>query len=114
MNPFSGRILQERDLLRTFQIPGPTLLCFLMTLEDHYLKEVQYHNHLHAADVTQSCHVLLNSAALREVIRLDFSCKILVNQLSIDRCSHPWRCLLLFWPPPCTTSTTLERRTSTW
>merc|ERR1719391_523505 len=38
-----------------------------MTLEDHYLKEVQYHNHLHAADVTQSCHVLLNSAALREV-----------------------------------------------
>ena len=39
-----------------------------MTLEDHYLKEVQYHNHLHAADVTQSCHVLLNSAALREVI----------------------------------------------
>jgi len=89
------RILQERDLLRTFQIPGPTLLCFLMTLEDHYLKEVQYHNHLHAADVTQSCHVLLNSAALREVL-------------------PPWRCLLLFWPPPCTTSTTLERRTSTW
>ena len=41
-----------------------------MTLEDHYLKEVQYHNHLHAADVTQSCHVLLNSAALREVIHL--------------------------------------------
>merc|ERR1711936_192331 len=55
-----------RDLLRTFQIPAPTLLCFLMTLEDHYLKEVKYHNHLHAADVTQSCHILLNSAALRE------------------------------------------------
>ena len=65
---FPSRILQERDLLRTFQIPAPTLLCFLMTLEDHYLKEVQYHNHLHAADVTQSCHILLNSAALREVI----------------------------------------------
>ena len=38
-----------------------------MTLEDHYLKDVKYHNHLHAADVTQSCHVLLNSPQLREV-----------------------------------------------
>ena len=62
------RILQERDLLRAFQIPAPTLLCFLMTLEDHYLKDVQYHNHLHAADVTQSCHILLNSSSLQEVI----------------------------------------------
>ena len=44
-----------------------TLLCFLMTLEDHYLKDVAYHNNLHAADVTQSCHVLLNSAALEQV-----------------------------------------------
>jgi len=61
------RILQERDLLTTFQIPSSTLVCFLMTLEDHYLKDVKYHNHLHAADVTQSCHVLLNSPQLREV-----------------------------------------------
>ena len=47
-----------------------TLLCFLMTLEDHYLKDVAYHNNLHAADVTQSCHLLLNSAALEQVQNL--------------------------------------------
>ena len=61
------RIFEERDLLRTFSMSPRTLLCFLMTLEDHYLKDVAYHNNLHAADVTQSCHVLLNSAALEQV-----------------------------------------------
>nr|XP_053631264.1 cAMP-specific 3',5'-cyclic phosphodiesterase-like [Cherax quadricarinatus] len=39
----------------------------MMTLEDHYLKDVPYHNSLHAADVTQSTHVLLNSPALESV-----------------------------------------------
>ena len=77
------RILQERDLLRTFQIPAPTLLCFLMTLEDHYLKEVQYHNHLHAADVTQSCHILLNSASLREVIHLFLLKSFSIGQIQV-------------------------------
>merc|ERR1719220_669752 len=82
------RILQERDLLRTFQIPAPTLLCFLMTLEDHYLKDVQYHNHLHAADVTQSCHFLLNSAALREVFTpLEVLAAILAS--SMHDVDHP-------------------------
>ncbi len=37
---------------------------FLMTLEDHYVKDIPYHNHLHAADVTQSTHILLNSPNL--------------------------------------------------
>ena len=32
------KIFQERDLLRTFKIAPKTLLSFLMTLEDHYLK----------------------------------------------------------------------------
>ena len=32
------RIFQERDLLKTFRIPTKTLLTFLMTLEDHYIK----------------------------------------------------------------------------
>ena len=53
--------------MRTFSMSPRTLLCFLMTLEDHYLKDVAYHNNLHAADVTQSCHLLLNSAALEQV-----------------------------------------------
>ena len=35
-----------------------------MTVEDHYLRDIPYHNHLHAADVTQSTHILLNSPNL--------------------------------------------------
>lgn len=56
--------MQERGLMNAFKIPDKTLVSFLMTLEDHYGKEVPYHNHFHAADVTQSTHVLLNSPAL--------------------------------------------------
>ncbi|XP_035210856.1 cAMP-specific 3',5'-cyclic phosphodiesterase, isoforms N/G-like isoform X3 [Stegodyphus dumicola] len=60
------QIFRERDLLKTFKIPSKTLLNFLMTLEDHYLK-VPYHNRIHACDVTQSVHVLLSSPALNSV-----------------------------------------------
>lgn len=60
-------IFVERDLLKTFKIPPKTFITFMMTLEDHYLKDVPYHNSLHAADVTQSTHVLLNSPALESV-----------------------------------------------
>jgi len=60
---------QERDLLKTFMIPSKTLVTLMMTLEDHYLKDVPYHNSLHAADVTQSTNVLLNSPALE--VRLE-------------------------------------------
>lgn len=60
----SWLVMQERGLMNAFKIPDKTLVSFLMTLEDHYGKEVPYHNHFHAADVTQSTHVLLNSPAL--------------------------------------------------
>lgn len=60
-------IFMERDLLKTFNIPPKTFISFMMTLEEHYLKDVPYHNSLHAADVTQSTHVLLNSPALENV-----------------------------------------------
>ena len=50
--------------MKTFNIPPKTFVTFMMTLEEHYLKDVPYHNSLHAADVTQSTHVLLNSPAL--------------------------------------------------
>ncbi|XP_037527145.1 cAMP-specific 3',5'-cyclic phosphodiesterase isoform X3 [Rhipicephalus sanguineus] len=59
-------IFKERDLLKTFDISSKKFLTFLMTLEDHYLK-VPYHNSSHAADVTQSIHVLLLSPALDTV-----------------------------------------------
>uniref|UniRef100_A0A1W7RAV0 Phosphodiesterase n=1 Tax=Hadrurus spadix TaxID=141984 RepID=A0A1W7RAV0_9SCOR len=59
-------IFRERDLLKTFKIPSKTLITFLLTLEDHYLK-VPYHNSTHAADVTQSVHVLLLAPAFDTV-----------------------------------------------
>lgn len=57
----------SRDLLKTMMIPPKTFLNFMMTLEDHYVKDNPFHNSLHAADVTQSTHVLLNTPALESV-----------------------------------------------
>lgn len=62
--PFVISYLQERDLLKTFKIPLDTFITYLMTLEDHYHADVAYHNNIHAADVTQSTHVLLSTPAL--------------------------------------------------
>ena len=40
-----------------------------MHLEEHYRRDVPYHNNVHATDVTQSSHVLLSLPAL-EVCRI--------------------------------------------
>ncbi|PSN33873.1 cAMP-specific 3' [Blattella germanica] len=58
---------QSRELLKTFLIPPKTFITFMMTLEDHYVKDNPFHNSMHAADVTQSTHVLLNTPALESV-----------------------------------------------
>ena len=58
------QLFQDRDLLTIFKIPPSNLLALLLTLEDHYLKDVPYHNSTHAADVTLSMNALLNSPAL--------------------------------------------------
>jgi cAMP-specific phosphodiesterase 4 len=50
--------------MSAFKIPAKTLVTFLMTLEDHYVRDVPYHNSLHGADVAQSIHYLLKSPAL--------------------------------------------------
>lgn len=67
--PLVFSALQERDLLKTFKIPLDTFITYLMTLEDHYHGDVAYHNNIHAADVTQSTHVLLSTPALEVCIR---------------------------------------------
>ena len=56
-------------MFQTFQISDHVFIAFMMTLEDHYHLDVPYHNNKHAADVTQSMHVLLNSSALEVKIR---------------------------------------------
>ena len=57
--------LQDRDLCHTFKIPEKTLLTFFVTLGDHYVADVPYHNSVHAADVLNSTNILLNSPALQ-------------------------------------------------
>ena len=59
--------------MKHFKIPARTMVNFLLTLEDHYVKDIPYHNHLHAADVTQSTHVLLNSTSLEVYLRMQRS-----------------------------------------
>ncbi|XP_063378907.1 3',5'-cyclic-AMP phosphodiesterase isoform X8 [Cydia fagiglandana] len=56
-----------RELLTTLQIPARTFLAFAVTLEEHYIRDNPFHNSLHAADVTQSTNVLLNTPALDAV-----------------------------------------------
>ncbi|KAK2184145.1 hypothetical protein NP493_279g03001 [Ridgeia piscesae] len=74
-------ILQERGLLQQFKIPPPTLVTYLRHLEDHY-NNIPYHNMYHAADVTQSTHVLISVTALKnvfsdlEVLAAIFACAI--------------------------------------
>ena len=51
-------------MLGKFQLSAGTLLMYLSQVEDHY-RNVPYHNHVHAADVTQSIHSLLSIPALQ-------------------------------------------------
>ncbi|RWS14017.1 cAMP-specific 3', partial [Dinothrombium tinctorium] len=60
------RIFRERELLKFFKIPSKVFITCMLTLEEHY-HPVPYHNSVHAADVTQSVHVLLRSPALDSV-----------------------------------------------
>lgn len=60
-------VFQTRDLLSALLIPPKTFLAFMVTLEDHYVKDNPFHNSCHAADVAQSTHVLLNTPALEGV-----------------------------------------------
>lgn len=50
--------------MKSFKIPATTLVNYMMHIEDHYHRDVPYHNCIHAADVTQSTSVLLSAPAL--------------------------------------------------
>jgi 3'5'-cyclic nucleotide phosphodiesterase len=58
---------QEREILNTLMVPAKVFLALITTLEDHYVKDNPFHNSTHAADVTQSTNVLLNTPALENV-----------------------------------------------
>ncbi|XP_056592709.1 cAMP-specific 3',5'-cyclic phosphodiesterase 4D-like isoform X1 [Triplophysa dalaica] len=81
-------IFQERDLLKTFKIPLDTFITYLLTLEDHYHADVAYHNNIHAADVTQSTHVLLSTPAL-EAVFTDLEILAAIFASAIHDVDHP-------------------------
>ncbi|XP_038646896.1 cAMP-specific 3',5'-cyclic phosphodiesterase 4D isoform X2 [Scyliorhinus canicula] len=81
-------IFQERELLKTFKIPADTLITYLMTLEDHYHADVAFHNNIHAADVTQSTHVLLSTPAL-EAVFTDLEILTAIFASAIHDVDHP-------------------------
>ncbi|XP_072005587.1 3',5'-cyclic-AMP phosphodiesterase 4A isoform X2 [Engystomops pustulosus] len=81
-------IFQERELCKTFKIPVETLITYMMTLEDHYHADVAYHNSLHAADVTQSTHVLLSTPAL-DAVFTDLEILAAVFAAAIHDVDHP-------------------------
>ncbi|XP_077379870.1 3',5'-cyclic-AMP phosphodiesterase 4C-like [Festucalex cinctus] len=81
-------IFQERELLKTFRIPADTFVTYVMTLEDHYHGNVAYHNSLHAADVTQSTHVLLSTPAL-DAVFTDLEILAALFAAAIHDVDHP-------------------------
>ncbi|KAE8619830.1 hypothetical protein XENTR_v10009994 [Xenopus tropicalis] len=81
-------VFQERELLKTFKIPVDTLMTYMMTLEDHYHADVAYHNSLHAADVTQSTHVLLSTPAL-DAVFTDLEILAALFAAAIHDVDHP-------------------------
>ncbi|CAL8303312.1 unnamed protein product [Merluccius merluccius] len=81
-------VFQERDLMKTFRIPMDTFVTYVMTLEDHYHANVAYHNSLHAADVTQSTHVLLSTPAL-DAVFTDLEILAALFAAAIHDVDHP-------------------------
>ncbi|XP_071852211.1 3',5'-cyclic-AMP phosphodiesterase 4C-like isoform X5 [Apostichopus japonicus] len=63
----SYTLFEERNLLKNFNIPPKTFVTYMLNIEEHYNKEVKYHNQVHAADVTHSTHFLLCAPALESV-----------------------------------------------
>uniref|UniRef100_A0A8C8HWT7 Phosphodiesterase n=2 Tax=Oncorhynchus tshawytscha TaxID=74940 RepID=A0A8C8HWT7_ONCTS len=75
-------------LFKTFKIPLDTFITYLMTLEDYYHGDVAYHNNIHAADVTQSTHVLLSTPVL-EAVFTDLEILAAIFASAIHDVDHP-------------------------
>ena len=95
--------------MKVFKIDSKTLINFVMTLEENYLRDVPYHNSRHAADVTQSTHVLLNSPALE--VKRGFSGKYFPMRFSVNICPFssfvPYRLIKTFLQR-CSSTNVLE------
>uniref|UniRef100_A0A1I8HXE3 Phosphodiesterase n=1 Tax=Macrostomum lignano TaxID=282301 RepID=A0A1I8HXE3_9PLAT len=75
-------IFEKRDFFNKFHIHPSVLVNYFSQVEQHYKQENPYHNAIHAADVTQSTHVLLNAPSIAnvftelEILASIFACAI--------------------------------------
>lgn len=74
-------IMQTSGLMSTFQIPSSLLFGWAEKLEDLYNKKQNpYHNALHAADVVQTLHYLIQQNSV--VVSLKLLKKLNISALS--------------------------------
>ncbi|CAH8621947.1 unnamed protein product [Heterobilharzia americana] len=82
------RIFQKRDLLRTFCIDPSVFVRYLLKVESTYHADVPYHNSMHAADVLQTSHYLLQAEALDDVFS-DLEILAVLFASAIHDVDHP-------------------------
>ncbi|VDL19924.1 unnamed protein product [Hymenolepis diminuta] len=81
-------ILKNRGLINKFKIPHWNLLRYLRSVEEHYNVHTPYHNKVHAADVVQSVHVLLQAPALESVFN-DLELAAVIIACAVHDVNHP-------------------------
>ncbi|KAM7534848.1 hypothetical protein Aperf_G00000117659 [Anoplocephala perfoliata] len=81
-------ILKRRGLINKFKIPHWNLLRYLKSVEDHYNIQTPYHNKVHAVDVVQSVHVLLQAPALDSVFT-DLEMAAVIIACAVHDVNHP-------------------------
>uniref|UniRef100_A0A5K3F0R1 Phosphodiesterase n=1 Tax=Mesocestoides corti TaxID=53468 RepID=A0A5K3F0R1_MESCO len=81
-------ILKRRGLINKFKIPHWNLVRYLRSVEAHYNTYTPYHNKIHAADVVQSVHVLLQAPALDSVFT-DLELAAVIIACAVHDVNHP-------------------------
>ncbi|CAH8868771.1 unnamed protein product [Trichobilharzia szidati] len=82
------RIFQKRDLLRTFCIDPSVFVRYMLKVESTYHADVPYHNSMHAADVLQTSHYLLQAETLDDVFS-DLEILAVLFASAIHDVDHP-------------------------
>lgn len=67
----SYRIFQMHDLFNATKIDENAFVAFLSQIRKGYVQENPYHNDLHAADVLQTCHLILTKGEAIKIARLN-------------------------------------------
>ena len=79
----------ERHLLQNvLKVEESVLLRFFTTLERKYHETNPYHNNVHAADVMQTTHILLNSSSLKHAFQEVEVCTALFSA-AVHDVDHP-------------------------